>query len=320
MDHYERSLRNFFTACCIDRVSERRRDDEWLAARLRHKSTLFIPVWNLQDLFTEGAAIEPVFLSSRDVRDLLPTAEATVLLGLKGERAVFAIGLPSQGDGPPTGLVERGQFLDLRQAAPALNAGDAALLAHARAMVYWHCRHRFCGVCGSPTTSIEGGYQRICMQEECGHHHFPRMDPAIIVLVTSGAAGLFGRKPIWPEGLYSTIAGFVEPGESLEDAVMREVREETGVQVNTVHYHSSQPWPFPSSLMLGFTATATRRDIQVDGDELENAAWFTREELRDGLRHGTLRLPTPVSISFRLIEDWFDAGAVSKLRDISGFG
>ena len=190
-------------------------------------------------------------------------------------------------------------------------------MAHARAMVYWHCRHRFCGVCGSPTKSIEGGYQRTCTNAQCSHQHFPRTDPAIIVLVTSGEQCLLGRQPTWPKGMVSTIAGFVEPGESLKDAVIREVREETGVAVNGVLYHSSQPWPFPSSLMLGFSATATSRNIRIDAHELENASWFTRKALHDQLRCGALRLPSPVSISFRLIQDWFDKGALGTLHDLS---
>jgi NAD+ diphosphatase len=156
----------------------------------------------------------------------------------------------------------------------------------------------------------------VCTNPRCGQHHFPRTDPAVIVLVTCGERCLLGRKSMWPEHMHSCVSGFVEPGETLEEAVIREVREETGVEIRSMYYHSSQPWPFPSSLMLGFTAEAANGDIRVDREELENARWFTREEMRQGLEEGTLRLPTPISVSFRLIEDWFDAGG-GRLRDLA---
>jgi NAD+ diphosphatase len=183
-------------------------------------------------------------------------------------------------------------------------------------MAYWHQRHRFCGDCGSPTKPRQGGYLRLCTNPQCGQHHFPRSDPAIIVLVEFGNRCLLGRKPSWPEGLYSTIAGFVEPGECIESAVIREVREETGVQVGEIHYQSSQPWPFPSSLMLGFRARAADPTIQVDQDELQDAQWFTREQIRSGLLERRLHLPTSISVSHRLIEGWYDEGELGALRDI----
>jgi NAD+ diphosphatase len=216
----------------------------------------------------------------------------------------------------PDSLAEWGQFQELRQVATLLETPDAAILAHARAMVYWHQRHRFCGDCGSPTEPCEGGYLRVCTNAQCGQHHFPRSDPAIIVLVESGNRCLLGRKPSWPEGLYSTIAGFVEPGECIEQAVIREVGEETGVRVGEIHYQSSQPWPFPSSLMLGFRARAADPTIRVDQHELQDARWFTREEIRSGLLEGRLRLPANISVSHRLIESWFDEGEIGALKDI----
>jgi NAD+ diphosphatase len=146
----------------------------------------------------------------------------------------------------------------------------------------------------------------------CRHEHFPRIDPAIIVLVSDGARVLLGRQAAWPPGRYSTIAGFVEPGESLEDAVVREVAEETGVQVAEVEYHSSQPWPFPSSLMLGFTARASTQEVRLEDKELEDARWFTRAEIASGVP----KLPPPLSISFRLIEHWFDADSDRPLRGL----
>jgi NAD+ diphosphatase len=283
---------------------------------MEDETTRYIPVWRLENLFRTGQEVGPVFLSVHDVRDCILTVESAILLGETNGRLFFALGLPTEDPEPLPCLTDLGQFQDLRRLAPLLDETDAALLAYARAMTYWHNRHRFCGVCGSPTKSMEGGFQRLCTNDACAHQHFPRTDPAIIVLVTSGERGLLGRQPSWPEGMYSTIAGFVEPGETLEDTVRREVREETGVQVEDVRYHSSQPWPFPSSLMLGFTAHAASTEIRVDEHELENACWFTRGELEKKLLRRVLRLPSPVSISFRLIEDWFDAGSIGRLRTI----
>jgi NAD+ diphosphatase len=194
------------------------------------------------------------------------------------------------------------------------------MLAYAKAMTYWHRCHRFCGNCGSPTVSTQGGHLRVCTNPQCGQHHFPRTDPAIIVLVTSGERCLLGRQQIWPAGRYSIIAGFVEPGESLEAAVAREVREETGIAVEQVRYWASQPWPFPSSLMLGFRAEAASTSVQLRDGELEAARWLSREEIAIELRQGALRLPPEVSISYQLIESWFDAGGLRCLKHLVSQG
>lgn len=305
---------NFFSTHFIDRLSERRQDHEWLAAQLQAETTRFIPVWKMKNLLTGEAAPRPVYLSPGDVQRLLAGAESLVFLGVTPERAYFAIGLPSDGDAPPGELGELGQFRDLRWIASSLDEQDMALLAYAQAMTYWHCRHRNCGDCGSPTRSLEGGALRVCTNERCGQQHFPRTDPAIIVLVTYGERCLLVRKSWWPQGMYSNVSGFVEPGESLVDTLVREVWEETGVKVSEMSYHSSQPWPFPSSLMLGFTARAANDTFRIDADELEDAAWFGRDEIRSQLEKGALRLPMPASISFRLIEEWFNAGGHGELR------
>jgi NAD+ diphosphatase len=167
---------------------------------------------------------------------------------------------------------------------------------------------------GAKTVPAKGGHVLVCTNPACRHEQFPRIDPAIIVLVSDEGRALLGRQASWPVGRYSTIAGFVEPGESLEDAVAREVLEETGVKVDRIEYHSSQPWPFPSSLMLGFTAHAVSDEVHLRDQELEDARWFTRTDLASG----SPLLPPRQSISFRLIEHWYDAGADRPLRDLQG--
>jgi NAD+ diphosphatase len=317
MYHYEYSSLNHFTSRVVDRVSRKRVDAEWLEARLRDENTRFVPVWQAKNLFAADQVAKPILLPSTAVQDFVHTAESTILLGVHGDRTYFAIDVPSEGDLPPAGLAALGEFRNLRGVALLLDEQDCGLLAYAKAIVHWHHHQRFCGDCGSPTESREGGYVRVCTNDACGRHHFPRIDPAIIVLVTSGERCLLGRKPEWPPKRYSTIAGFVEPGESLEAAVVREVWEETGVNVGSVRYFASQPWPFPSSLMLGFMAEAASDGIDVGEDELEDARWYTRQEMRDSIEDGTLKLPFHLSISFHLIESWFDAGDLGSLRDLS---
>jgi NAD+ diphosphatase len=315
MEHKDRREPNLLVDPTIDRLAHRRHDDAWIAARLDDPHTRLILTWRSRSLFAGTPNPYPVFLAPRQVEGLVEKAESVTLLGLAQGRVYFAAGF-SPDDDPPGGLTNWGELRNLRAAVPLLDRQDGALLAYASAMAHWHHHNRFCGLCGSPTTSANAGHLLICANAACGQHHFPRMDPAIIVLVTDGDRCLLGRQPTWTASMYSTIAGFVEPGESLEAAVAREVCEETGVQVGTVHYHSSQPWPFPSSLMLGFNAQADGTSIQLNDGELEDARWFSREEIGDQLECGTLRLPSPVSISFRLVEDWFNAGDEWKLKDL----
>ena len=228
----------------------------------------------------------------------LPEGAEFFLLGLHGETAYFAVDLSDLED-PAThpGLAGRGSFADLRSFGPLLGHDEGNILAYARGLTWWHSRHRFCGVCGHPTVSAEAGHVRRCTNPDCATPHFPRTDPAVIMLVHDGDRCLLGRQPRFPPGMYSTLAGFVEPGESLEEAVAREVFEETNIRVGEVTYHSSQPWPFPSSLMLGFHAEATSHDIRTEQDELEDAQWFSRSEILNWEEGGPYRLPRPDSIS-----------------------
>jgi len=223
-----------------------------------------------------------------------------IFLGMYRGHPAFTMGIDQEEE---PDFAANARFHDLRYLGSILPADEANLAAHARALVSWHRLQGFCGVCGQPTRAESAGNTRVCTDPGCGQQFFPRVDPAIIVLVASGAQCLLGRQTNWPEGRYSTIAGFVEPGESLEDAVRREVMEETNVAVGEIRYHSSQPWPFPSSLMLGFQAEALSREIRLNDGELEDAAWFTRADCRSG--HP--KLPYRLSIARRLVDDWLAA-------------
>lgn len=298
---------NHFAGGEIDRFAHMRADAEWVAARLRDPETRVVPVWRSRSLVLplddDGAAYEPVYLSLDAAREVAEPETEWVFLGLDSGCPVFAADLASDGFAEREPLEGLGTFLDLHRMGAMLSRHDGSLLAYARGVTTWSTRHRFCGRCGHPTTPTDGGHVRRCSNELCEEQHFPRTDPAIIVLVADGDHCLLGRKDVWPDGVYSTLAGFVEPGESLSEAVRREVLEESGIEVGDVRYRSSQPWPFPSSLMLGFHATRIGGELQVDGVELEDARFFHRSEF-EGRRDIGLRLPSRVSIARRLIEDW----------------
>jgi NAD+ diphosphatase len=303
-----RSHPNVLAGPYLERAAHWRKDEERLRAALADPATLFVPVWQARSVVvtsSEGQASAYFAAGTQALAGL--DASDFILLGEFRERVVFAVAVA--GETPPP-FASGTELHDLRLIAGELPAEEAGLLAYARAMVHWREHHRYCGRCGSPTVALQGGHVTQCTDVACARQQFPRLDPAVIVLVTDGERALLGRQPAWPPGRYSTVAGFVEPGESLEDAVAREVREETGVIVDEVTYHSSQPWPFPSSLMLGFTAHARRTEIDLSDEELEDARWFTRAQLAAG----EIALPTTHSISFRLIEDWYDDGAKTPLR------
>lgn len=301
----QRSHPNILAGAYLERAAHWRKDDARLRAALEDPATLFVPVWRTRSLVrASGTQVSAHFVAG--AQGLAGTdASDFILLGEFHSRLCFAVELPGEQPPPLQAPIE---FHDLRLIAGELPIEEAGLLAYARAMVYWHQQHRYCGRCGAPTRAVQAGHVLQC--SGCATQQFPRIDPAVIVLVTDGERALLGRQASWPAGRYSTIAGFVEPGESLEDAVIREVHEETGVEVDAVEYHSSQPWPFPSSLMLGFIAHASRTDIYRHDQELEDALWLTRAQIAAG----EVALPTTHSISFRLIEDWYDAESVTPLR------
>ena len=273
-----------------------RGDEEWLAKAWQDPSTRVLLVAEGRTLVNE----------SRDALVLVPPEHADgverLLLGVVDGCAYFAAMVGEL----PTRLPVACTAAGLREVGPVLDARDAGLLVHAVALATWHAGHPHCARCGARTEIAQAGQSRRC--PSCSALHFPRSDPAVIMLVTDATDRcLLGRGPSWLPGRFSTLAGFVEPGETPERAVVREVAEEVGVRVGAVRYVGSQPWPFPSSLMLGYLATALTTDIQVDGAEISEARWFTRDEVRAGVASGALGLSGRVSIARALIESWYGA-------------
>jgi NAD+ diphosphatase len=288
---------NFFAGPYIERCVEAREDPAWVDAARADSATRYLLAHGTRQLLRQGAEPRIAFLSNSAPQVAAAAPESLVLLGwFRGARCVL-VDLPADvSPEPPAGT----RFEELRPFAAALGAEEAGLLAYARALTIWRARHRHCGVCAAPTVGSHAGHVLRCTNPACAHEFFPRIDPAIIVLVSDGERALLGRQASWPARRYSTIAGFVEPGESLEDAVVREVAEETGVSVTDIRYHSSQPWPFPSSVMVGFRARAAADAVVRLGGELEDARWFTRAQLNSG----EALAPPSESISWRLIESW----------------
>jgi NAD+ diphosphatase len=292
---------NVLSGLDLDRAVDLRGDPARVEEAWRRPDTKVIPLWRSRHLLASASRPEIVSIPSEKLDE---HRERRILLGTSGGRAFFALDLSSLDD-PARDLELDGEsvWLPLREVAALLPQSEGALLAYASGIASWHRRHLHCGVCGSATEATHGGHVRACGNEGCKELHFPRTDPAVIMLVGREDELLLGRQKSWNPGVYSTLAGFVEPGESLEEAVRREVYEETGVELEDVRYHSSQPWPFPSSLMLGFTARARTREIRLQPEEMEDARWFTRRQVRE--RDG-LELPSSISIARRLIEDWLN--------------
>jgi len=304
-------MRHFYASEELDRVAHLRGNEDWLGVRLDDPESLVLPVWRgrlFVSLEKEGdESPRPVYMNVADTKKLVDDLQATaIFLGIRDGRAHFAVDLSSIDNPEEDSLLARqGHFVSLRRVGPFLDRTSGGLLALAHAMVYWHQQHRFCGACGSPTRSVEAGHWLRCTSESCGVLHFPRTDPAIIVRVTHEDRCLLGRQSRWPARRYSVLAGFVEPGESLEDAVRREVYEEAGVRVGEVEYDSSQPWPFPASLMLGFTARSFDDSIRVDGEELDDVRWFSRLQLDNEIEAGEVILPPDISLARHLIDGWY---------------
>jgi NAD+ diphosphatase len=288
---------NTFAGASLDRASAMRTDEAWLSERLADPTSRALPVApDGPYLRCEGDECTAALVPLSDVAD---EATELILLGVDSHGALFAATLDS------TPAFDGAAPLSLRDAAFRVGQSDGGLLAYATALANWHRRHRFCANCGNATQTAEAGFVRACPR--CGALHHPRTDPVVIMLVEDGDRVLMGRQAAWPEGRYSALAGFVEPGESLEEAVAREVREESGVEIEQPSYSSSQPWPFPASLMLGFHATYAGGEPHTLDSELEDVRWFTREEVELAARgESGFHLPPPIAIARRLIDEWLN--------------
>jgi NAD+ diphosphatase len=290
----------------LDRAAERREDRRWIEGWLGDAQTRILA---LRDLKPHVGAASPPALEWEPVeswRESIDAGATLIFLGVGEGRAHFAIDATGASVAPPAGA----EWIDVRALAPHLAVGEAAILAEARALIDWHARHGFCAQCGAPTQVASAGWVRRC--PACGASHFPRTDPVVIMIVVRGERALLGRNRRRPGGRFSCLAGFVEPGETPEEAVRREVREEAGIRCGRVRYLASQPWPFPSSLMMGFLAEASTEEISVDPEELAEARWFHRDEVRDMVARAAvgpddptqISLPPPIAIAHHLCRRW----------------
>ncbi|WP_296596116.1 NAD(+) diphosphatase [Phenylobacterium sp.] len=303
-------FQNTFAGNPLDRASDRRGDEAWLAAQLASSDSLGLAIWNGKPLVekTKDGGVQIAYLPARMANELAGGAERLLFMGLWQETAIFAVDIEGPNDpahGPLQGL---GEFMDLRQIALRLPATDAGILATAKSMFEWRRRHQYCAVCGRPSDAKDGGWKRQC--PACEAEHFPRTDPVVIMLAYHGARCMLGRQEAWPAGMFSALAGFLEPGESIEEACARELNEEAGLRTRNVRYHSTQPWPYPSSLMIGLIAEVEDDEGTPDQTELSEVRWFTRDEAKKLLK-GEIEgafCPPPLAIAHQLIRAWAEEG------------
>jgi NAD+ diphosphatase len=292
---------NTFARSPLDRAAHHRRDGAWLSAALANGATRVAPFFQHRPLVVDDNGAAGVGWLSGDGLARIAAADAPLIfLGVDSENAPhFAVHIANAEP-----LADLGHFDDLRGLAPRLSNDDLAILGCAKSIFEWHTRHRFCANCGAASEIVEAGWKRQC--PACGSEHFPRFDPVVIMVPTRGEFCALGRQRAWPRGMHSALAGFVEPGETIEEAVARETLEEVGLKVTHVSLHSSQPWPFPHSLMIGCLATVEAGDIVVDTSELEGARWFSRDEMTEMLagKHSECWCPPPFAIAHQLIKSW----------------
>jgi NAD+ diphosphatase len=298
---------NTFAGNPLDRASDKRADPVWIAKQLASDESLGIAIWDGRPFVepTKDGGMQIAYLPAKLVGELAGGAERLLFLGLWKDTAVFAVDLegaanPADG-GPLAGL---GKFEDLRAVALKLPPTEAAIVATAKQMYEWRRKHLHCAVCGQPSVAKDGGWKRQC--PSCEAEHFPRTDPVVIMLAYHGERCMLGRQERWPPGMFSALAGFLEPGESIEEACARELKEEAGLRTRKVRYHSTQPWPYPSSLMIGLIAEVEDDEGTPDQTEISEIRWFTRAEAKD-LIAGKLdgvAAPQRLAIAHQLIKAW----------------
>ncbi len=298
---------HIFAGNALDRAANVRRDGAWLAAKRADPDTRFLAFWRLHALLVKAEPPRLAWLDFERAGVAAPDAPM-VFLGLEGGDARFAIDVSVLDPPEPFAATANAQFVEVRAAAQLVTVPESGILAQARALLDWHRRHRFCAVCSHPTVIAEGGYMRICSNAACTAQHFPRTDPVVITVIVQGDRCLLGRSARFPTQTYSALAGFMEPGESIEEAVRREVFEESGIHVGAVRYHSSQPWPFPASLMIGCFGEALSEAIAIDPVEIQDARWYSRDQVARALAgedpETGLKLPQPLAIAHQLIRWW----------------
>ena len=291
----------------LDRVSERRRDREWIGALLADPRSRILPLYDLKPAIhdMESPALEWQTIGPWQAR--IADGATCIFLGLDDDgRAHFTV----DATGVDSASNATADNVDVRTLAPLVPSGDAAILAEARSLIDWHARHGYCAQCGSPTDVSSAGWTRRCAN--CRASHYPRSDPVTIMLVVRGERALLGRNRRRPGRRFSCLAGFMEPGETPEEAVRREVREESGIKVGRVKYLAAQPWPFPSTLMMGFLAEGVSEDITIDPEEIAEARWFEREEIREMVARAVsgeddpskISIPQPLAIAHHLCRRW----------------
>jgi NAD+ diphosphatase len=296
---------HFYATSGFDRMAHFRDNDQEMENRFKDPTTLFVPVWNGR-VFTSKDRTKPHFFTFEQWNKLGLKAPQLIYLGQTHRgNALAAVDISQIEElDPEDWFDDHISCVDLRGAGLSLSADDASIVAYAQTLLAWHKSTGFCGKCGSATLSRSAGHTRRCTGHTCETEHFPRINPAVIMLVEYKGRTLLASNPNFPEKLRSILAGFVEPGESLEQAVAREVWEEAGIEVDNIQYHSSQPWPFSSSIMLGFTATAKSSDLTIDQNELLEADWYNPAEIDKAVAEEELGLPRPDSIAGVILREW----------------